>query len=298
MRYRTGAILVFLAGLVWSVQGLLIRSIHDADPWQVLFWRSAGMVPVLLAWLAIDAKGRVWPALRGVGLAGVLGGLGLVMAFSGAIYSFQTTSVANAVLLFTASPFFAALLGRVLLGEAVSALTWTAIALAILGVGLMVGGGIAGGTLTGNLAALLSALGFAIFSITLRWGRLANMLPAVLMGGLFAMAAATLGALASGHGLMVPPRDIAIAFAMGAVTLAGGLILYTIGSRVVPAARATLISLVEVLLAPVWAWAFLGETVNPGTLIGGGVLLVAVVMNAHAGRSAAQRPTPIPAENQ
>ena len=285
MKYSTGVALVFLAGLVWSVQGLIIKSIPDAGPWTVLFWRSLGMVPVLLVWLAVSSRGRVWGELRGAGLTGVLGGLGLVMAFSGAIYSFQTTSVANAVLLFTASPFFAAVLGRLLLHEPVSVLTWVAIGLAVLGVAVMVGGGMAGGSLTGNAAALLSALGFAGFTVTCRWGRLTNMLPAVLLGGVFATLAGAVAATALGQPLMIPLRDIALATAMGAVTLAGGLILYTIGSRVVPAAQATLISLVEVLLAPVWAWAFLGEIVAAGTLIGGAVLLVAVVMNAYGGRS-------------
>ena len=288
MKYATGVALVFVAGVVWSVQGLIIKSIGDAGPWTVLFWRSAGMVPVLLLWLAISSRWRVWGELRGAGLAGVLGGIGLVMAFSGAIYSFQTTTVANAVLLFTASPFFAAVLGRVLLGEPVSSLTWVAIALAVLGVGVMVGGGMAGGSLIGNAAALLSALGFAGFTVTCRWGKLTNMLPAVLLGGVFAMLAGALVATVLGQPLLVPLRDITLATTMGAVTLAGGLILYTIGSRVVPAAQATLISLVEVLLAPVWAWAFLGEKVTQGTMVGGSVLLAAVLLNAYGGR----RPAP------
>ena len=182
MTYAAGAGLVFLAGVVWSVQGLLIRNIQDAGPWVILFWRSAGMVPVLVVWIGLDARGRVWDQIRAVGWPGLVGGAGLVAAFSGAIYSFQTTSVANAVLLFTASPFFAALLGRVLLGEAVSALTWAAIGLAVLGVAVMVGGGIAGGTMIGNAAALVSALGFAVFSVTLRWRKQANMFPASLLG--------------------------------------------------------------------------------------------------------------------
>jgi DME family drug/metabolite transporter len=172
------------------------------------------------------------------------------------------------------------------LGEAVSALTWFAIGLAILGVAVMVGGGIAGGTLIGNVAALLSALGFAVFSVVLRWRHLANMLPAILLGGLLAMAAGAIVSGLTGQTLLIPARDIAIAFGMGAVTLAGGLILYTIGSRTVPAAQATLISLVEVLLAPVWAWAFLGEITTTGTLIGGAVLLAAVILNAYGGRRA------------
>lgn len=286
MRYSTGAALVFLAGVVWSVQGLLIRFIEGAGPWPVLFWRSAGMALILTIWIAAGSRGRVWRELRGVGWPGVLGGLGLVMAFSGAIYSFQTTSVANAVLLFTASPFFAAVLGRFVLSEAVSPLTWVAIVLAILGVGVMVGGGIAGGTMIGNVAALLSALGFAIFSVTLRGAGKVSMLPAILLGGLFAMVAGALASAATGETLWMPPRDIAVAFGMGAGTLAGGLILYTLGSRVVPAAQATLISLVEVLLAPVWAWAFLDEVVTTGTMIGGSVLLAAVLMNAYGGRQA------------
>jgi DME family drug/metabolite transporter len=284
MTYATGAGLVFLAGVVWSVQGLLIRFIQDAGPWEILFWRSAGMVPVLLIWIWFSARRQTLTQIVAVGWPGLIGGMGLVAAFSGAIYSFQTTSVANAVLLFTASPFFAALLGRVLLGEAVSALTWFAIGLAILGVAVMVGGGIAGGTLIGNVAALLSALGFAVFSVALRWRHMANMLPAILLGGLLAMTAGAIASGLTGQTLLVPARDMAIAFGMGAVTLAGGLILYTIGSRAVPAAQATLISLVEVLLAPVWAWAFLGEITTTGTLIGGAVLLAAVILNAYGGR--------------
>lgn len=287
MTYMTGAGLVFLAGVVWSVQGLLIRNIHDSGPWVILFWRSTGMVPVLLIWIWLDERGRTWAQIRAVGWPGLIGGIGLVAAFSGAIYSFQTTSVANAVLLFTASPFFAALLGRVLLGEAVSALTWTAIGLAVGGVAVMVGGGIAGGTMIGNLAALLSAFGFSVFSVALRWRDQGNMIPSILLGGLFSMIAGTIAAGLMQQSLWAPGNDIGIALGMGAVTLAGGLILYTIGSRAVPAAQATLISLVEVLLAPLWAWAFLAEVVTPGTLIGGGVLLVAVFMNAYGGRRAA-----------
>lgn len=282
MKYTTGAALIFLAGVLWSVQGLIIRNIHEAGSWAVLLWRSVGVLPVLLIWLGM--QGRVWPQIRSVGMPGILGGLGLVMAFSGAIYAFQTTTVANAVLLFSASPFFAAILGRVLLREHVSALTWFAIGLAALGILVMVGGGIAGGALDGNIAALLSALGFAIFTVMLRWGKLANMLPAVVLGGVFSVLAGFGAGMVLQQPLLVPLHEIAIAAAMGAVTLTGGMLLYTTGSRVVPAAQATLISLVEVLLAPLWVWLVLGETVSQGTLIGGAVLLAAVLLNAYGGR--------------
>lgn len=284
MTYLSGAFLIIMAGVLWSTQGLIIRLIPDAGSWAILFWRSAGMLPVLAIWIAVSARGSLWSEIRSVGWAGVWGGLGLVMAFSGAIYAFQATSVANAVLLFAASPFFAAILGRILLNEWVSGLTWFAIVLAALGILVMVGGGLAGGAMDGNIAALASALGFAIFTVMLRWGKLANMMPAVALGGFFSMIAGAIALLGLGAPIVIPVPEIAISALMGAVTLTGGMLLYTIGSRVVPAAQSTLLSLVEVLLAPIWVWALLGETVSRGTLIGGAVLLAAVLLNAYGGR--------------
>ena len=290
MRYLTGAALIMLAGVVWSVQGVLIRQLHEAGSWAVLFWRSFGMVPVLVLWIGPT---RVLPALRQVGWAGAAGGLGLVLAFGGAIVALQSTTVANAVLLFSASPFFAAVFGRVLLKEPVSLPTWGAILLAVAGILVMVGGvgQIGGGQVLGTAAALISAAGFAAFTVTIRWGHVDDMLPAVLLGGIFSAIAGAVAALIAGQTLAVPPFEAGLAFGMGVVTLTGGMYLYTKGSQVVPAAQATLLSLIEVLLAPVWAWAVLGETLSANSALGGAVLLTAVVLNAALGlRTARQRP--------
>jgi len=134
------------------------------------------------------------------------------------------------------------------------------------------------------VAALLSALGFAAFTIPLRWGRLADMMPAVVLGGVLSMAVAAVVLGISGAPLIVPARDIVIAVAMGAVQLAVGMVCYTLGSRVIPAAELTLLSLVEVLLAPIWVWLVLGETASVSTFAGGGILLAAVVGNALSGK--------------
>ena len=290
MRYLTGAALIMLAGVVWSVQGVLIRQLHEAGSWAVLFWRSFGMVPVLVLWIGPT---RVLPALRQVGWAGAAGGLGLVLAFGGAIVALQSTTVANAVLLFSASPFFAAVFGRVLLNEPVSLPTWGAILLALVGILVMVGGvgQIGGGQVLGTAAALISAAGFAAFTVTIRWGHVDDMLPAVLLGGIFSAIAGAVAALIAGQTLAVPPFEAGLAFGMGVVTLTGGMYLYTKGSQVVPAAQATLLSLIEVLLAPVWAWAVLGETLSANSALGGTVLLTAVVLNAALGLRSA-RPQP------
>ncbi len=283
MTYARGVLLVVLAGLLWSFMGLAVRHIETAGTWAILFWRSAGMVPVLLAFIAWRSGGHPLERLRRVGVAGVLGAFGLVFAFAGAIYALQATTVANAVFLFAASPFMAALLGWIVLKEPVRPATWAAIAVAGAGMFVMVRDGLAGGETAGNLAAVLSAFGFAVFTLTLRWGKLEDMMPAVVLGGLFSMAVAVIALGVRGEGLAVPLRDIVISVAMGAGMLATGMALYTLGSRVVPAADLTLLSMVEVLLAPVWVWLALGETASAGTFLGGGILLVAIAGNALSG---------------
>lgn len=283
MRYSTGVGLVVIAAVLWSAMGLAIRHIDTADTWQVLFWRSVGMVPVLFAVIAWNSGGQPLQRLRRVGIAGVVGGLGLVFAFAGAIYAIQATTVANAVFLFSAAPFFAAILGWLILNERVRPKTWATIGLAGIGMFIMVREGLAAGALGGNIAAILSAFGFAAFTITLRWGRLEDMMPAVVLGGVFSMIAAALVLAGQGGSLGVSGHDAAIAIAMGAVQLAIGMALYTLGSKVIPAAELTLLSLVEVLLAPIWVWLFLNETASGQTFVGGAVLLAAVAFNAFAG---------------
>lgn len=283
MRYSTGVALVVAAAVLWSAMGLSIRLLEEAGTWAVLFWRSVGMVPVLFGFIAYRSGGQPFGRLRRVGLAGVIGGLGLVFAFAGAIYAIQATTVANAVFLFAASPFLTAILGWFLLREPVRPATWAAIAVAGAGMFIMVREGLAVGAMAGNIAALLSALGFAAFTITLRWGRLEDMMPAVVLGGLFSMIVAALVLGVQGEGLAVLPRDGAIAMAMGALQLAIGMALYTLGSRVIPAAELTLLSMVEVLLAPIWVWLLMGETATAGTFLGGAVLMAAVAGNALSG---------------
>ena len=294
MTYGLGVVLVVVAAVLWSTMGLVIRQIEEAGTWAVLFWRSAGMVPVLLAFVAWRNGGSVIAPLIRVGWPGVVGGFGLVAAFAGAIYAFQVTTIANAVFLFAVSPFLAAALGFLLLGETVRRATWIAIALASVGIFVMVREGLSMGALAGNIAALLSAFGFAAFTLSLRWGKLNDMLPAIVLGGVMSMIAAALVLTVQPGTLAVPPRDIAISVGMGAGLLAAGMMLYTMGSRVIPAAELTLLTMVEVMLAPVWVWALMGETASPGTLMGGAILMAAVAFNALSGMRRKPLAPPIP----
>ena len=288
MRYGQGVALVLAAGALWSLMGLGLRQIEVADVWQILFWRSVGMVPVLLAFIWASSGGRPLSQIRKVGLAGAIGGFGLVFAFAGAIYAIQTTTIANAVFLFTASPFVAAVLGWIILGERVRPWTWAAIALAVVGMYLMVREGLSTGALAGNIAALLSAAGFGAFSVCLRWGKVGEMLPVSMLGGVFSVLVAGVILLAKDQPLLIPAWDMAISVGAGAAVLALGMVMYTLGSRIIPAAELTLLSLIEVLLAPIWVFVFLRETASAATFVGGGVLLAAVALNAMMGARGAR----------
>lgn len=283
MRYGTGMTLVLSAGLLWSFQALIIRQIDDAGSWTVLFWRSLFMLPVVAIFLAWRSGGSLFSTIRKAGAAGVLGGLGLVVAMGGAIVAFQSTTIANAAFLLAASPFLAAILGRIILGEAVPPRTWIAILIALLGIYVMVQDGLSAGAWLGNLAALLSALGFAFFTVTLRWRRVEDSLPSSLLGSLFSVLAGGLIAISLDQPLAVPASDLMWCALMGVVTLSGGMILYTFGSKVVPSAELALLSNTEVMLAPFWVWLLMGETASAGTLLGGAILFVAIMFNAYSG---------------
>ena len=281
--YRTGVFLVLLAGACWSTMGLGIRYMEVANVWQILFYRSCALAPFLFLVIALRSGGRPLPIIRKAGLAGVVGGLSLVVAFAGGIFSIQTTTVANALFLFAAAPFVAAPLGWFLLGEQVRGATWIAMSVAVIGIGVMVWEGMALGYLIGNLAALLSALGFAVFTIALRWRKLDDMLPTVFLAGVFAIITAGIVCLSVGYPLDIPTNDIVIALSLGVFQVGAGLTVYTIGSTAVPAAELTLLSMSEVVLAPLWVWIVLGETTSSVTLLGGAVVLVAIAGNALSG---------------
>lgn len=289
--YRRGLALVLLAGVCWSSIGIGVRLMESATEWQILFYRSAALAVFLFLALAVQNRGRTGRVFRQAGLSAVLGGLALVVAFCGSIFSVANTTVANAMFLFASAPFFVAVLGRVILGESVRRATWIAMAVAGAGVFFMVFEGFAVGQLLGNLAAVGSAIGFAFFTIALRWGRSENMLPAVCFGGAFTTIVAGGMCLGLGQSLALPLNDLALSLGLGVFQLGTGLTVYTLGSRSVPAAEIALLSMTEVMLGPFWVWLFLGELAGPYTLAGGALLLGAIAGNALSGLR--RRPPPL-----
>ena len=289
--YASGVVLVLLSGVFWSSMGLGVRMIEAANVWQILLYRSIALATFLFVIISIRSGYKPLQKIKKSGLAGAIGGASLVMAFAGGIYAIQTTSVANAMFLFAAAPFLAAFFGWIVLRESVRRATWIAMTAAIVGIAIMVLNGISLGRMAGNLSALASACGFAIFTIALRWGKLEDMLPAVFMAGIFAIITSGLVCWFMDYGYTIPTNDVAIAILLGVFQVGLGLVVYTIGSKVVPAAELALLSMTEVLLGPLWVWLFLGETAEFYTLLGGSVLMLAIAGNALSGLR--RKPVPV-----
>ena len=278
--HKNGLLFVFAAGVLWSTVGLGIRMIEDAAVWQILLYRSMSMSLFLYLVIRLRSGESPFVQIRRTGFPAVVAGLALVAAYSGGIYAIQNTSVANAMLLFATAPFMAAVLGWLILREQIRIATWMAIVIALCGIAIMVSDKSGEVAIFGSLAALGSALGFAVFTVALRWGRTSEMLPSVFLSGIFACVITFGICQLLGLSLALSVRDGSVAMGMGVFQVGSGLILYTLGSRSLPAAELALLSLAEVLLGPVWVWLFLNETASKNTLIGGAVLLTAIVGNA------------------
>jgi DME family drug/metabolite transporter len=286
-----GRALVLLSGVLMSIGGPLIRLLDSASEWQFLAYRAFALAVVLLIVIAVRYPGRCLATMAAAGWAGVIAGGCLACAFVGFVFSITHTTVANALFLLSAAPFGAALLGWLVLGETVSRATWLAMLGAFAGVAVMIGEGIAESDLFADLAALGAALGFAGFSVALRYGRAVDMLPAVLFAGIISGVTSALVALMMGTGLDIPLRDVGLSFIYGGVGIAGGLLLFTLGSRYVPAAELTLLSLTEVILGPIWVWLAFAEEPSRATLLGGAILLASIAAQTAHG---AWRSKPLP----
>jgi drug/metabolite transporter (DMT)-like permease len=278
-----GFALALGAALFWSTAGILVRLIETGTSWHIILYRSLGVTATLGLLIAITHRGRVAEVFRRAGWSAVLAGLCAAASSVLFILALARVTVANALFMLGITPFIAAIGSQALLGERVPRRAWGAMALASTGVAVMLGSGLALGQLAGNLLALGSATSFAANALLLRANRQTDMLPAVLHAGLFGTGLALVALGALGLSPVVPVRDLLLGLAMGAVQLSLGLILYTRASRDLPAAELQLVATAELVLAPLWVWIGVGETPNAATLVGGGLIILAILTQALAG---------------
>jgi drug/metabolite transporter (DMT)-like permease len=275
-----GLILMTGAGLAWSTGGLLARSVSFNDGWELVFWRSLFMVPCLAAAVAWFHRGRLVAPIRQVGRVGLIAGLLLAVQFFSFLLAVTRTTVAETLVIMSLSPFMAAIVGALVLGERVPLRTWLAIAVGFSGIAVMFAGALGTGALLGNLIALGVPLAFAGQLIALR-RHAANidMLPTVLIAGLVSIPLA----LVFAWPLEATARDLAMLALMGAFQLALGCALMTVAVRHLPAAEIGLFALLETILGPLWVWLAYDEQPHDLAFVGSLVVVGALAANALLG---------------
>ena len=276
-RQRRGQIYVALAAVAWSTAGVLQRQLTLDTSTQVP-GRAAFAGAALLAYVAVVERGRVLQAFRSVGVAGIAVALCVATASGSFIAALNHTSVARVLFILAVAPVLAALLARVTLGEPITRRAVLAMALALAGVTLMLGAP-GEGNLAGDGLAFVAALAFALMIVITRWRHDVSMAPATCLSQVI-LVAALLPFASPGE---IGGDDVVWLAALGIGQIGLGFALLTVGARLIPAAQVGLITLLEVVLGPVWVWLALDERPRTLTLVGGAIVIVAIVIQTHAG---------------
>ncbi|MFL2893442.1 MAG: DMT family transporter [Candidatus Pelagibacter sp.] len=274
IRKIPGPLLVFLGACSLSFGGLLVKSFEGATLWQILFWRSLFFISVVSIYLSFTYGSKVFKILYVSGIPGVFGGLVLGIGFFSYVYAMYNTTVANANFIIQTQTLFLAVFGYFFLKEKVSKTTIFSIVLAMIGILIMVGNSLSPGQLSGNLVAFLMPVSFAVLIIVVRKYPKIDMVPLQLVAGVIAM---IIGFTVAGK-ISISAHDIFIGFLAGFFQLGFGFILITIGAKSTPSAVVGIIMLTEAILGPMWAWLFINELPSIIVMIGGSIVLLAVLI--------------------
>jgi len=274
---RRGQIYVALAALAWSTAGVLQRGLQVNAATQVAV-RAAFACVAILAYVAVAERGRVVESFRDVGRAGIGFAVAIASASASFIVALNHTTVAHVLFIQAMAPVLAALLAWLALGEQVGTRTAIALVVALAGVGVMIGGP-GGGSLLGDALSLLMALSFAVSIVISRHRKDVSMAPATCL----AQVMLVIVFLPFSTPGSVPGDDLVALAALGAGQIGIGLVLLTLGAPLIPAAQVALITLLEVVLGPLWVWLAVGEEPTAATLVGGAIVVVAVVIQAVGG---------------
>lgn len=266
-----GWILVGLSAVAWSTAGFFTRLIAE-DVWTMLFWRGVFGGLAFLVMVAVTNRGKVLQAYAGLGGGGIIlavtSGLGMIAFIS----SLMLTTVADVYVIYATVPFITAGVAWLILRERASWSVLAASALALIGVVVTLTGAAYGGSLIGQFIALLMTLTMALMAVILRWKRDIPVMPAL---GLSAWIAAFV-AFWFCQPFDISSFDLAMLALFGVTQSALGLLLFGLGSRMIPAAEATLLTAIDIPLAPLWVWLAFGEVPSLHTMAGGVFVLAAV----------------------
>ena len=269
-----GSLLVFLGACSLSFGGLIVKSFEGSTLWQILFWRQFFFIIIVSFFLVVTYKKDIFKAIYKSGLPGLVGGIVLGCGFSGYVFAMYNTTVANTNFIIQTQAVFLAIFGYVFLKEKISKITFVSIILAILGLIIMLGSSLSPGQMSGNIVAFTMPITFAVLILIVRKYPHVDMVPLQLVAGIVAM---FIGYLFSVK-ISISTHDIFLAFLAGFFQIGLGFIFITIGARKTLSAMVGIIMLTEAVLGPFWAWLFINENPPFFVLIGGAIVIFAVLL--------------------
>ena len=273
--------IVLFAGILWSFGPLVVRYMDNPHmvPWQYIFGRGLTIFILLNLYLYFEEGINFYKNYKKIGRSGVIGGCGLRVAMISFIYSITNTTAAVTLLCLAAMPFFTAILAYLFLKEKISLNVWISILIATVGIIIMAVGNTEKNSLLGFLFGITSSIGFSVFSVSLRWRKETPKFTTVAIAGLFCFIFATIVILITKQQFFSTSYNGSM-FSLHGTLVCLGLILYSIGSKAIPAAELTLLSLTEVIGGIFWVWLPLfgiNEIPSTNTIVGGFFLFVSLV---------------------
>ena len=281
IKNSSAILIVLIAGIFWSFGPLVVRHIDNAQliPWQYLFFRGSVIFLVLNIYLFLAEGQKFMGNYSRIGLSGLIGGVSLGIANISFILSITTTTAAVTMMMLATQPFVAAILAYIFLKEKISKTTFIAITVAAAGIIFMSLDSKGEGTLFGLINGLLSSLGFAGFTVSLRWRKNTPKFTTVAIAGIFCSAVAILVLLFNDSNIFISLKNSSLS-ALHGVLVCTGLILFSMKSKYLPATDLTLLSLTEVLGGIFWVWLpwfGINEVPSVNTLIGGAIIISAII---------------------
>ena len=273
--------IVLFAGILWSFGPLVVRYMNDPHmvPWQYIFGRGLTIFIILNLYLYFEEGINFYKNYKKVGKSGLVGGIGLGIAMISFIYSITNTSAAITLLCLAAMPFFTAILAYLFLKEKISINVWISIFIATIGIVIMAIGNTEKNSFLGFVFGIASSIGFSVFSVSLRWRKETPKFTTVAVAGLFCFAFSSIIILSTDQPFFSSSYNGAM-FSLHGTLVCLGLILYSIGSKAIPAAELTLLSLTEVIGGIFWVWLPLfgiNEIPSTNTIVGGFFLFVSLI---------------------
>ena len=272
---------VLFAGILWSFGPLVVRYMEDPHlvPWQYIFGRGLTIFIILNLYLYFEEGLNFYKNYKRIGKSGLIGGSGLGVAMMSFIYSITNTTAAITLLCLAAMPFFTALLAFLFLKERISLNVWISIFLATIGIIIMAFGNTEKSSIVGFIFGITSSIGFSVFSVSLRWRKETPKFTTVAIAGLFCFLVATIMILSQNQPFFANSYNSTM-FSLHGTLVCFGLILYSIGSKAIPAAELTLLSLTEVIGGIFWVWLPLfgiNEVPSTNTIVGGFFLFISLI---------------------